>query len=170
MHRLPWIAGAMVMALCCVCPASAGNSAVKLSPQQAADLAAMRRFILTDALVDKYIAVQQDLAFPLEQVLEQVTDDSEEDDEEDEKDCEPDAFTVDLSRSITDLATALDSRPGVHAGLARHAIGSREYLLVMDALVTAEMIELKNEQPELFTGDCPNLVRVEDAINPASLD
>lgn len=165
-YRFRPIFGAIVMALACAMPATAGDAVAALSPQQTADLAETRNFILTDALVSKYIAVHQDLAFPLEQVF--VVNDEEEEDEDDyeeeeEDDCVQESLEQRASlASIAATATALDARPGVHAGLERHGITARDYLYVTSTFLLASLIEAKIEHPKVFDDDCPNLIRDED--------
>lgn len=172
MHRFRLILAISVIVLACAQPATASD-ALAMSSQQSADLAELRNFTLTDGLVDKYIAVHRDSAFPIDQVFVVLVDDSDTESdldfngnqEEEEDDCLQEAREERASyRSITETAAALDARPGVHVGLARHGISAREFLLVMSTLVEAALVDIPKDED-----DCPSTFDTKNVISSANV-
>jgi hypothetical protein len=109
------------------------------------DAAAVQNFRLSDGFLEKYQAVEADVA----------------------KDpCRLGAFGLLKSegKSLDQTAAEYDAQPGVHAMLARHGLTARETLLGMAALMSAAMEDLRKAHPEMVQKDADA-----PAVSPANM-
>jgi hypothetical protein len=120
-------------------------SATAARADAAGDAAAVQNFRLSDGFLEKYQAVEADVA----------------------KDpCRLGAFGLLKSegKSLDQVAAEYDAQPGVHAMLARHGLTARETLLGMATLMSAAMEDLSKAHPGMVQKD-PDA----PAVNPANM-
>lgn len=123
---------ALLLGLALTPSAHAGQADHPDHPVSAADAAAFRNFQLSDDFLDKFLAVQDEIAAdPCKLGMIDLMKDKHE------------------NMSLSEAAARWDAKPGVHAMLASHDITARQMLLGVGTLMSAAMQDLAATHPKM---------------------